>query len=138
MLELADEVRLLADAPLLAQVEACRLRLLAVTSDRLELAPGEVLFRQGDPGEAAFAILAGQVEVAAPGQEPRTVGPGALIGERALLCERPHAATAIACGAAEALRIDRAAFSALLASCPQTMAAVLRVLGSREAGAAPA
>lgn len=132
MLELADEVRILSDAPLLAQVDACRLRLLAVASDRLELMPGEVLFRRGEPGDAAFALLSGSVELAAPGHAPRLVGEGALIGEAALLCEEPHAATATARTAAEALRIDRAAFAALLASCPQTMAAVLRALGTRD------
>jgi hypothetical protein len=46
---------------------------------------GETLTRQGDPGGELFLVLDGVVSVDVDGQEVGEVGPGAVLGERALL-----------------------------------------------------
>jgi len=60
---LQQEVQLLRQVPLFAKIDPARLKLLAFTSDRLVFAKDDVLFRQGEPGDAAYLILSGAAEV---------------------------------------------------------------------------
>ena len=62
-MSLNEEVELLRRIPLFAKIEASKLKLLAFTSQRLTYKPGDVLFRQGDPGDAAFVIIGGEADI---------------------------------------------------------------------------
>ncbi|MDX6506362.1 MAG: hypothetical protein QOG06_1006 [Gaiellaceae bacterium] len=53
--------------------------------ERRSLDPGEALVEQGDEGRELFLILDGIVDVEVDGEEVAEIGPGALLGERALL-----------------------------------------------------
>lgn len=67
---------------------------------RRVLQAGEVLFHEGDPGDCAFVIESGQLEVVRDvGAEHKVLallGPGEMIGEMALLDRLPRSATATA------------------------------------------
>lgn len=52
---------------------------------RLELEPGESLVEQGDEGQDMFLLLDGVLDVEVQGSVVARVGPGAILGERALL-----------------------------------------------------
>ncbi|MGH6620424.1 MAG: cyclic nucleotide-binding domain-containing protein, partial [Alphaproteobacteria bacterium] len=60
---LQEEVHLLRRVPLFSRIDPARLKLLAFTSDRLVFAPDDVLFEQGQAGDAAYLILSGSAEV---------------------------------------------------------------------------
>ena len=60
---LKDEVGMLRQVPLFSGVAPAKLKLLAFTSDRVTYAPGQMLFRQGDVGDAAYVVLSGKAEV---------------------------------------------------------------------------
>ncbi|GAB1817169.1 cyclic nucleotide-binding domain-containing protein [Herbidospora sp. RD11066] len=83
-----------------------------------ELKEGEALVRQGEPGASLFLLLDGVVTVDVDGRELGRVGPGAVLGERALL-EHGHrtatltALTPIRVAEAGADIIDRAALEHL-------------------------
>jgi EAL domain-containing protein (putative c-di-GMP-specific phosphodiesterase class I) len=66
--------------------------------DHLFLPAGAVLFREGDPGDTAYLVKGGLIEVCRTrdGQEAvvGTIGPGELFGEMAALDRRPRTATA--------------------------------------------
>lgn len=49
------------------------------------LDPGALLTRQGDPGDELHLVLDGVLTVEVDGQEVAEVGPGAVVGERAIL-----------------------------------------------------
>jgi hypothetical protein len=49
------------------------------------LTPGDVLTRQGSPGDALFLLLDGVLAVDVDGRALAEIGPGAVLGERALL-----------------------------------------------------
>jgi hypothetical protein len=55
------------------------------TAGRRRLSPGETLVEQGDPGNELYLLLDGVLGVEIDGEEVAEVGPGALVGERALL-----------------------------------------------------
>ena len=51
----------------------------------VRLAPGETLVDQGDPGDSIFLLLDGVLDVEVDGRKLAEVGPGAILGERAVL-----------------------------------------------------
>jgi hypothetical protein len=53
--------------------------------ERRELDAGEALVQQGDEGRELFLLLDGLLDVEVDGDEVAEIGPGALLGERALL-----------------------------------------------------
>jgi Cyclic nucleotide-binding domain len=53
--------------------------------DRKRLSPGDTLVEQGEPGDELYLLLDGVLTVEIDGEEVAEVGPGALVGERALL-----------------------------------------------------
>jgi len=54
-------------------------------SDRKRLSPGDTLVEQGAPGDELYLLLDGVLGVEVDGEEVAEVGPGAVLGERALL-----------------------------------------------------
>lgn len=89
-----------------------------------QFAPGEVIFRQGDPAEHVFIITKGQVEAlrAEPGKGDVRVGQLAsddVFGELAILSRLPRQVTARAVDAVELLVIHRTDFLRLYASLPR-------------------
>ena len=65
----------------------------AKKSPRRSLKPGEALVEQGQPGSDLYLILDGVFVVEANGEELAEVGPGAIVGEQALLQEGARTAT---------------------------------------------
>jgi hypothetical protein len=88
------------------------------------LKPGEVLFRQGDPGDCAYFIQTGEVEVLRGDAGQETVvarlGPGQHFGEMALLSNQPRNATIRATEACSLSVLGKRNFMTLLAALPAT------------------
>jgi CRP-like cAMP-binding protein len=68
--------------------------------DVVTLRAGETLFREGDPSDALFLVIDGEVDIChlAPGNEPvpmATLRAGAVIGECGVLAGQPRSATVI-------------------------------------------
>ena len=98
------------------------------------LKAGEVLFRTGDPGEALFIVLEGEVELFIrdnAGQKiPLTIaGPGQLFGELALLDRGPRTATAEAQTDSELLSLSRDDLIALFQKTPTAALHLLAGMG---------
>src|SRR2546423_1792276 len=88
---LREEVDLLQRIPLFANVEASKLKLLAFTSERIAFESGQVLFRQGDAGDAAYIIIEGEAEVLVNGSsgpiQVALLARNDIVGEIAILCD---------------------------------------------------
>jgi CRP-like cAMP-binding protein len=126
--------RALAATPLFAGLEADTLQALVENLALITLERGEHLFREGDPGDALYVIVEGEVSVQAEGPprvEMTRLGPGAFIGEVALMTDQPHAATVTALGAAELLRIDRVTLSRVLGEHGDVLRPILRFVRDR-------
>lgn len=84
----------------------------------LGVASGQMLIEQGQPGAGLFVLLEGTVVVEAP-EGTRHLGPGALLGERALLsADGTRTARVRATSDLRVLAVDRAAVDRLCAEDP--------------------
>ena len=134
-LMLKDEVQTLRQVPLFAGVAPAKLKLLAFASDRVSYRSGEILFHQGDPGDAAYVILEGKADILADANGGQIkiaeLSDNAIVGEIAILCDVSRTATVKAAGPLEALRIRKDDFLKLLADYPDMMLEILRSLAQR-------
>lgn len=97
-----------------------------------ELAPGQVLFRQGDLGPAMFYVLAGSIDLAVGSEKLRSVQAGQYFGEMAMLLDAPRTATAT--GGPNGARlavIERDNFEVILRENPQIVQALLKEMADR-------
>ena len=81
----------------------------------MSVAPGEVVIEQGAPGDAFYALGAGQVDVVRDEDVVTTLGPGEHFGEVALLTDAPRNATVIAHTPGRVFRLDREGFAQVVA-----------------------
>ncbi|TMV68431.1 cyclic nucleotide-binding domain-containing protein [Thioclava sp. BHET1] len=132
---LKDEVQMLRRVPLLQGASPAGLKLLAFTSDRVNYAPGETLFWQGDQGDAAYVILTGRADIliSSGGTEIKVaeVGANSLVGEISILCDVPRTASVRAVTDLQTLRIQKEQFLKLMQDFPEMMVQVIRVLADR-------
>lgn len=94
---------------------------------------GEVVFHQGDPGDALFIVASGVVKVVVPSEDGEeailaTLRRGDFLGELALIDGAPRSASAIALEATEILTLPREQFRSLVASEPAIRDALLVAL----------
>jgi MFS family permease len=74
--------------------------------------PGEVIIREGEPGERFYMIADGQARVGKDGQQLRQMGAGESFGEIALLRQVPRTATVTAVSRLQARTLSREEFLA--------------------------
>ncbi len=117
---LEQDIKRLAAIPLLATLGTEALRLIAFSAETRMFRTGDVLFRLGEPADGGFVVLVGLIAVEGPGADDNTlVGPGALLGERALIVDIRRPATAIAREPCTVLRITRRLFYRVLSEFPE-------------------
>jgi CRP-like cAMP-binding protein len=116
---LDDDIRALARAPLLSDVGRDGLRLVAFSADTRWLAPGEVLFEQGQAADGAYVVVNGRLVLTCGSQPARIAGPGTLLSGLALFVETEHVVTATAQHAASVLSVPRALFRRMLQEYPE-------------------
>jgi hypothetical protein len=104
------EIALLRSLPLFAELPAPALEGLAAALTPVTVPAGAVLIRQGGPGDAYYAIAAGELEAWQDGRLLRRCGRGEGVGEIALLHAIPRTATVTARTAATVYRLDRELF----------------------------
>ncbi|MGH2686449.1 MAG: cyclic nucleotide-binding domain-containing protein, partial [Actinomycetota bacterium] len=95
-------------------LNASQLSELLQHGEWVNVAPGETLIRQGEVGDAFYAIASGQVEVLVDRKVTATLGPGSYFGEVALLMDVPRTATVRALTPGRAYRLDRDGFDAVV------------------------
>lgn len=134
-MSLNKEAELLKDLPLFSKVDLAKLKLLAFTSERLTYEDNEIVFNEGDDGDAAYIILDGTAVVSiAQGSkslELDRIKRGGFVGDISLLCDVPRTATITAQGALTTLQIKKDTFFNLIAEFPEIAIEMMRVLASR-------
>ncbi|MFG1346143.1 cyclic nucleotide-binding domain-containing protein [Xanthobacter autotrophicus DSM 431] len=109
--------------------------LAAVAAERT-LAAGETLFHQGEASDGAYVVASGRIRFSDETKSRakrllKEVGPGALIGETALMVETPRPATAVASEPTVLKFIARAAFLRVLERHPEAATKLRRTIAKR-------
>jgi hypothetical protein len=107
-------IRLLRALDLFAPLAPPELERLAVSSRRIEACAGEVLIRQGDPGDCFYAVESGAYVVDIDGVEVARLGTGRYFGEIALLRDVPRTATVTCVEDGTLVALDRDVFLAAM------------------------
>lgn len=133
----------LGRSSVLARFSARGLERLARSGGWRPLAAGDILFQAGDPGDAVYVVVEGEVEVRTTtggGRDVRLIslGPGDLVGEMAALDGGPRSADVAALRRSRLWRISRDAMLAALEAEPKAAVALVVELSARlrAAGAA--
>jgi CRP/FNR family transcriptional regulator, cyclic AMP receptor protein len=134
-MSLKEEYELLRRVPYFAEIEPAKLKLLAFMSERVAFDPGKRLFRQGDPGDAAYLIISGEAEVSVetPAGPVVLATPGAneIVGDMAILGNVPRTATVRAKTRLITLRISKEPFMRMVREFPAMAVSMMQELAGR-------
>ncbi len=123
-------VQALRNVPMFSVLDTSRLKMVTLTSDRLSLAKGHVLFKQGDQADAAYIVLSGALDAYLELSDRRVHlsrnAENTIIGEMGLIGDTPRSATIIAASDALVLRIAKEVFLNLVAEVPTMALAIMR------------
>jgi ABC-type multidrug transport system ATPase subunit/ABC-type multidrug transport system permease subunit len=138
--EPADIPGFLANVPLLAGFGPEALDELARRSSTTAAAPGDVVVRQGEPGDALYIVITGQVRVVSDVPAERVLlahlGPGEFFGERSLLTGEPRNAAVVADVESTLLSLSREVFEECVSANTASSRHLSRVAAIRERPAA--
>ena len=94
--------------------------------------PGEIIVRQGEPGECAYFIQSGQVEVVnGQGNVVAQLSEGEYFGEMALLSDAPRSATVRAAAPTRLAVLGKENFTAMCSLLPSTKEGFLKKIQER-------
>jgi CRP-like cAMP-binding protein len=99
--------------------------------DARTIAAGTALFRENEPGDALYVVLAGQVEIRIGDRAVETVGPGGIVGEMALVDRTPRSGSAVAVSEARVVPVDERWFLFLIQQTPFFALKVMHVMAQR-------
>ena len=116
-MSIEDDVALLERVPTLRLLGTTALRMLAIGSEQREFYRGDQLFNAGDAADAGYIVQRGAFRIEDGGAEI-IAGPGALIGELALMVAMKRPASAIAIENSTVIRVARSLFQRVLESDP--------------------
>jgi small-conductance mechanosensitive channel/CRP-like cAMP-binding protein len=98
--------------------------------------PGEVILRQGDPGDSLYVVRSGQVVVQIGfGGGPKTVATlttGQFFGEMSLMTGESRSATVVARSDVECYIVDKEAFQEILETQPELAGTISDILSRRQ------
>ncbi len=137
-MELIEKVFRLQSVDLLSGVKSRQLALLASIAHEVEARPDAVFIRRGEPTDALYLVIRGEVSLEGAGEGSISIADGAAFGTWALIDEHPSLVEARAVKATRVLRITREDFRDLLIDHPELGLDLLRGLASRVRGLAMA
>src|SRR5215204_1852258 len=127
-----DELR---QVPLLADLSEEDLEQLYRMAETVSIPAGELVLREGDPGDSLFVVLDGQLEVTKrQGRQDVLLAvykPGQFFGEMALLEQAPRSASVRTLRESRLLVISQAAFQTLLSCSASAPLNILHTVTSR-------
>ena len=120
---------MLAAVPLFAQLPESERDALANEGRTVSLKAGEWLLREGEDADTLYVLASGRLEVIIGGDVVNVLGPGAVLGELALLAQSTRSASVRARRGSELLEVTRERFERLVSEVPAFQTSLLRELG---------
>lgn len=127
---------MLQRSPLFRNLTPPALERIAELAAQRSFRKGEIVFSQGDPGDALYAVITGKIRISAGAADGREIflnimEPGDTFGEIALLDGGTRTASATATTPAELVSIRRDHFLGLLEREPRLALELLHLCGER-------
>ena len=128
------ELQTIREVPLFALLDDDELAVLAEQVELAQFAPRQRIYRINDPGDRAYVMIAGSVQVTTIDEDHQDVvvdqpGRGEFFGFASMLDETPHQTNAIALEATTCVIVDRHDILTLLQKKPHAGMDMLAVLG---------
>ncbi|MBU0495222.1 MAG: Crp/Fnr family transcriptional regulator [Chloroflexi bacterium] len=122
--------------PLFENLSDAELKVLSVRLGKRVLQPGEVIFKQDDPGDTMYIIRSGRVKIFTNDEQGREIvfnlyDPGNFFGEFSMLDEQPRSASAEALETTQLFSLSRLDFLVAVRQCPEIAIGVMQVLVGR-------
>ncbi len=130
----AEIASMLAAHPLTEPLDDAARRTLSSLAEVVDLESGEVLVRQGDPGDAAYLVIAGRLVATVDGRDMGMVGRGETVGEMALITGEARSATITARRWTRTLRLGAEDFAGVVAAHPEVYRRLTALLVERLRG----
>ena len=127
-----DDIAFLQRVPALAILGRDALRILAIGTENRYVHEGVTLFGEGEQADGAYVVQEGSFDLVKRDNGAATVvGPGALIGEVALISETRRPVSAVAREPSSVVRIPRQLFLKMLESDPDAALRMRDALAAR-------
>lgn len=123
-------------APLFAALDQATAGRLMDSMAPRRLARGDVVFREGDPGDSLYVIISGKVKLARTSSDGReglmsVLGPGEMFGELSLFDPGPRMTTSYVVSDSEFISLGNDALRAFLTDHPEVAMQMLAGLAHR-------
>ena len=133
----AQRVDALARVDVFRALDAEKIDRLARRLRLVLFGPGEVILRQGDPGDSLYVVRNGsvavQIGVLGASKEVATLSDGQFFGEMSLMTGESRAATVVAKTDVECYIVDKEAFQGILQEKPDLAGIISDILSRRQA-----
>ena len=131
-MSIEDDIAFLQRVPALAVLGRDALRILAIGTENRYVHEGVTLFGEGEQADGAYVVQEGSFDLVTGEKGTATVvGPGALIGEVALISETRRPVSAVAREPSSVVRIPRQLFLKMLESDPDAAVRMRDALAAR-------
>ena len=131
-MSIEDDIAFLQGVPALAILGRDALRILAIGTENRYVHEGATLFGEGEQADGAYVVQEGSFDLVKRDNGAATVvGPGALIGEVALISETRRPVSAVAREPSSVVRIPRQLFLKVLESDPDAALRMRDALAAR-------
>jgi CRP/FNR family transcriptional regulator, cyclic AMP receptor protein len=128
---MADEIQLLNNVPLFANLSKKDLRFLANAAHDMSYEAGTRLTTQDELGVTFFVVIEGEAEVSVSGQPLKRFGPGDYFGEMSIIDRSPRSADVVALTKMRCLVFTQWDFRPFLKDHPDVAWSILEVLVRR-------
>lgn len=105
--------------------------LMALDEAPLKLEPGQLVFREGEPGHAMFIVRTGSVDLKIGDEVVETVEQGGIFGEMSLVDPAPRSAAAVAGPDCSLVMVEEHSFNDLLRRVPGLGLEIMKVMARR-------
>ncbi|MDH4320168.1 MAG: cyclic nucleotide-binding domain-containing protein [Desulfobulbaceae bacterium] len=130
-MDIAERIESLRQTDLFNAFSDQELQLFAAAVTEISIAPGEVLFREGEPGQEMFVLVAGALRICKDKRIITMLRPGDYVGEMAILEAKPRSATVEAAAPSRLLKITSDQFRQYLANQPRSLVSMMTTLSRR-------
>ena len=106
-------------------------KLFQHSSNIVSFSAGQLIFKQGEVGDVMYIVQEGEVDILLHDKVVETVEVGGILGELALIDNRPRAASAVARTDCKVVPIDEKRFAYMVQETPHFAIHVMEVMAER-------